>query len=107
MSHDHDHHHDPHDMLEDPEAGSTWFITISSILILFVVVLAVTAVFYTSQTEEVDEVVLDAPLQPLLDLRRAQSALIDGAPRWIDQEQKIVAIPITDAMDLVVKEYGR
>lgn len=40
------------------------------------------------------------------DYQAAQQAILDEQPRWLDQEQGTVVLPIDDAKEAIVQKYG-
>ena len=96
-------------ILDDPEAGSTWFISLVSIVLLVVTVLALVAIYFDFAEGEVDRKVID---QPVVDLQRLklnqQETLTEYGSYKIENadgdEVERVRIPIARAMDLVVAE---
>lgn len=41
------------------------------------------------------------------DLKAAQTAALNAPPKWVDRDKGIVAIPIDQAMELIVKNGGK
>lgn len=96
-------------VLDDPEAGSTWFLSLVSIVLLVVTVLALVAIYFDFAESEVDRKVIDQPVVDLQKLKLGQQETLteygtyevenaDGDP------VKRVRIPIERAMDLVIAE---
>ena len=56
-------------ILDDPEAGSTWFISLVSIVLLVVTVLALVVMYFGFEAAEVDRKVVDKPTMALEELR--------------------------------------
>ncbi len=106
-------HHDPHDDIElleadfeDPEPSATWFYTIAGGLVLIATVLAVAAVYYNSFGKKLSERVVDVDINEIETLKAGHQAQLDADARWIDRDEGVIAIPIDDAKDLVIREYG-
>ena len=96
-------------LLDDPEAGSTWFISVVSMVLLVVTILALIAIYFDFAEGEVDRKVID---QPVVDLQRLklsqQETLTEYGTYNVENadgdEVQRVRIPIDRAMDLVIKE---
>lgn len=77
---------------------------ISAILVL-VIVVGVQAWFTNEEDQEIAKKYEDAPNVWLDNLRLEQKTKLQGE-RWINRDQKIIQIPIDQAMDLIVKNGG-
>lgn len=102
--------HNPKDH-EDPAAGSTYLIGFIGAVLLVVIVLGVTALYYNVKSEEITEKVENPERKDVRELRREQESLINGPMRVLRRtEQGVdiesVVIPIEDAMELTVDTYG-
>lgn len=96
-------------LLDDPEAGSTWFISLVSMVLLVVTVLALVAIYFDFADDEVDRKVVDQPVVELQKLKLTQQETLTeyGSYRIENadgDEVERVRIPIARAMDLVVAE---
>lgn len=96
-------------ILDDPEAGSTWFISLVSMVLLVVTVLALVAIYFDFAEDEVDRKVIDQPVVDLQKLKLDQQVtLTEYGSYKIENadgdEVERVRIPIARAMDLVVAE---
>ena len=96
-------------LLDDPEAGSTWFISLVSMVLLVVTVLALVAIYFDFADDEVDRKVVDQPVVELQKLKLTQQeTLTEYGSYKIENadgdEVERVRIPIARAMDLVVAE---
>ena len=100
---------------EDPLTGPTWIIGFLGAVLLAVIMLGLTALLYNAQRQEAVEKVIQRDPQELENLRAAQAAQLAAAPRWIEQTVEVqgqpngqivrsLAIPIDQAMELVVRE---
>ncbi|MFO0875409.1 MAG: hypothetical protein U0575_15770 [Phycisphaerales bacterium] len=94
---------------DDPEPGSTWFIGLAGAIVLTALVLGISVLYYGTNTERVDQVVVDRPSIPLERLRaEQQQKLVDYAKyTFTDPDGKTVErirIPVKDAMAIVLKE---
>ena len=109
--------HNPGDH-EDPLAGPTWIIGFLGAVLLAVIGLGLTALYYNAQhKEEEAKIVKRDPLE-LEHLRAMQLAVIDAKPHWREEMEKVegkndeqkvraLSIPIDHAMELVVQESGK
>ena len=104
--------HNPGDH-EDPLPGPTWIISLLGAVLLAVIGMGLTAVFYNAQSdEEIRKVQVREP-EELNNLRAAQTARLHAAAHWekskdVDgKDQMALIIPIDQAMDKVVQEYGQ
>lgn len=105
--------HDEHaldaaELMDDPEAGSSWFITIASIVILIVLLVALAVLFFRAENAEFEKKVVDRASEPLMDLRNAQNLLLSESGEYTDPDTGEVRrrIPIHAAMEQVATEYG-
>jgi hypothetical protein len=73
--------------------------------LVFAVALAVEILFYQAQAQQFVEKDLAARPAELTKLVDGQLAELNTY-RWIDQEKKVVAIPIDRAMELVLREQS-
>jgi hypothetical protein len=88
---------------EDPLPGPTWVIGILGSVLLGVVVLGVTALFFNADSRMVDDKVMSSAYPEYQDLKAEQMAKIEGQPRMVqinenDQVVDTVVIPIDQAM---------
>jgi hypothetical protein len=103
--------HNPGDH-EDPLAGPTYIIGLLGAVLLVVIVMGVTALFFNADDEEITrKVVIHDPAE-LDALRAQQSALLHAPPHWEkyeENDQPITAliIPINQAMELTAEEYAQ
>lgn len=95
-------------MLDDPEAGSSWFITIASIVVLVVLLVALAVMYFRFENAEIDRKVVDRPAEELLRLRTAQTILLSENQTYTDPEngETLRRIPIAEAMGEIAAEYG-
>ena len=94
---------------DDPTAGFTWLIGLVGVLLLVVIILWVTALYYNVKAGIFQRQVVNAPRLELLELRRPQEALLAGPPRSIERDEqgetvRAYIIPIEQAMEIVVRE---
>lgn len=107
MSHDTD--HSELELMDDPEAGSTWFFSLVSVVLMAVTVLGLVAIYFGFADVEVEEKVLDRKVRSLEKLRLAQETTLQETGTYeietIDGETVTrIRIPIEDAMSLVLAE---
>lgn len=107
--------HNPGDH-EDPLTGPTWIIGFLGAVLLVVIMLGLTALFYSATHQEEQKKVVERSPQELNDLLNKQWAQLHVAtPRWVidpslDEGQppvKRLVIPLEQAMEIVVKEAQR
>ena len=94
---------------EDPTAGFTWLMGLVGVLLLVVVILGLTALYYNVKAEMFQRQVVSAERWELLELHRPQEALLAGPPRYIERDQqgetvRAYIIPIEQAMEIVVRD---
>lgn len=109
--------HNPGDH-EDPLPGPTWIIAFLGAVLLVVIMLGLTALFYNAQAAEQDTKLVLRDPEELNKLRAEQMARLNiekpqrvqelEKPVGQEKEQVVeaVEIPIKQAMEMVVKEYG-
>ena len=107
MSHDTD--HSELELMDDPEAGSTWFFSLVSVVLMAVTVLGLVAIYFGFADVEVEEKVLDRKVRSLEKLRLSQETTLQETGTYeietIDGETVTrIRIPIEDAMGLVLAE---
>lgn len=106
--------HNPGDH-EDPLPGPTWIVAFLGVVLLSVIMLGLTALFYSAQTEEETVKVVKRDPEELVKLRATQQAQLTGVPRLVEEKIKVegqqqeqiaqaLVIPIDQAMKLVVQE---
>lgn len=103
--------HNPGDH-EDPLAGPTYIIGLLGAVLLVVIVMGVTAVFFNADKEQIVEKVVIRDPAELEALRTRQQALLHAPPHWEtyvenDKPVKALIIPINQAMELTAKEYAQ
>ena len=98
-------HIDTTEQLDDPEAGSAWFISLASVIVFTVTVLALSAMFFDFEGGEVDQKIVRAPVKALQELRLSQEEMLTEYGRYQFEdadgnEVKRIRIPISQAMHL-------
>ena len=96
-------------LLDDPEAGSTWFISLVSVVLFTVTVLAISAMYFDFEGGEVDEKITVAPVKALHELRLSQQEMLTEYGRYEfndadGNEVNRIRIPISQAMQLEVAD---
>ena len=100
------------EQLDDPESGWTWFLSLASIVLLVITVVAVTVIFYFFRDLEIEKKVIDQPARQLSELRSEQEAQLDEyavyqvIPIGGTQEdaEDFIRIPIERAMEIINAE---
>ncbi len=100
------------EQLDDPEAGWTWFLSLASIVLLVITVVAVTVIFYFFQDLEIEKKVIDRPARQLSELRTAQEGQLEGYAKYQvipiggteEDAEDFIRIPIERAMEIVNAE---
>jgi hypothetical protein len=105
--------HNPGDH-EDPLSGPTWIVGFLGAVLLTVIILGITAVFYNAQQHEEVRKVVNRDPEELQKLRSAQVAQLHEPPRLMEVMEKndkgdeklveALVIPIDQAMKAVVNE---
>ena len=96
-------------ILDDPEMGSTWFITIASVIIFAVTVLALSMMYFDFEESEVEVKIVNAPVEAFQSMRLAQQELLTETSTYAVEDadgNKIdrIRIPISRAMDAVIAD---
>lgn len=91
------------------DINATLIITVGLVsgLVLVTLAVGVQAWFLYEQETEVNVKWANSVDYKSKAIRDEQAANIHGQPRWIDKDKKIAAIPIEQAMDMVVKNGGK
>lgn len=106
--------HNPGDH-EDPLTAPTWILGFLGAVLLTVIALGLTALFYNAQAQEERRKLIERDPLELEHLQAEQRAQIIGAPHWVEEQVQVegsntpqavrsLAIPIDRAMELVVNE---
>lgn len=95
-------------MTPDKDIQSTSIIMIGTLasILVFVIVVAVEAFYYQAQRLEDERKMINAGWPVREELVKSQKQQLSQY-QVIDPEKKVVAIPIDQAMTLVVKDYGK
>jgi len=81
-------------------------------VLMIVIVLGLTALYYNAQAKVTHDRVMTAEIRELREHQERQRAKLDGPPRWetrefVGEEHDVFVIPIDQAMQQVVEQYGR
>ena len=106
MTEGYEHHPEDHG---DPAPGFIWFVGLLGALLLVVVMLGLTALYYNVKAEVFQKRVVSERRLEVQEHRQAQEVLLAGPPRFLERQeqgQTVTAyiIPIERAMQLVVDE---
>lgn len=96
-------------MMDDPEAGSTWFLSLVSIVLMVVTVLALASMFFGFEASEVERKVVRKPVVELQELKLSQQeTLTESGTYEIEnadgESEKRYRIPVSNAMNLIIAE---
>jgi len=101
---------------EDPMAGPTWMVSIVGVVLLIVIFLGLTALYYNFARTAEETAIVSRQAADFEALHAAQAAKLAGEPRWESRQaegadegvmEEHLVIPIDRAMQAVVREYGR
>jgi hypothetical protein len=105
--------HNPSDH-EDPLTGPTWIVAFLGAVLLIVITLGLTALFYNAQAQEEHQKLIMRDPMELGNLQARQREQLTGTPRWVEQQIDVegstpqltrsLVIPIERAMELVAAE---
>ena len=96
-------------MLDDPEAGTTWFLSLVGVMVMVVTVLALVVMYFDFEGSEVDRKIVDRPTVSLEKLKLGQQETLTeyGTYEIEDAEGNMVKrirIPVKQAMELVIAD---
>ncbi len=100
--------HNPEDH-DDPSAGPTWLVGLIGTVLLGVIVMTTTALYYNVKASEFEGQFVHPAREEVLVLRRQQEALLRGGWVEISEQGETVrkqVLPVERAMELVVGQYG-
>lgn len=97
---------------EDPIPSSTWLVGVVGTVLLIVIVFGLTAMYYNAQLIESDAKLVRTDPHDLTRYQQRQARYFVEEPTWmerevIDQRVKALVIPMDEAIDQVIQEYGR
>jgi hypothetical protein len=87
----------------DPSTSRTVLVGFVGTVLLFVIVVALQALYYTTERSEFEKKVLNEVPEELASLRAKQVENLN-AYRWVEKASGVVAIPIDRAMQIIVSE---
>ena len=92
------------EMLDDPEYGATWFLTLATVVVFSVSVLALSAIYFDFEEGEVEVKIIDQPVVQLQKMRLEQEEMLTkyGKYEIEDPDGNIIErirIPISQAME--------
>jgi hypothetical protein len=95
--------------MDDPEPGATWFLSLVSLVLMVVVVLASVAMYFGFAEREIDRKIVDRPTVDLQKLRLSQQEQLTEYQRYEIEDaegNKVerIRIPVTRAMELVIAD---
>jgi hypothetical protein len=90
------------------DVNSQLIITIGAVsgFLVIVVAIGLQAWFMNEEKREMDEKYANAQNPELVEMRKDQHAKI-STYRWIDKDKKIAAIPVDDAMTMLIQNKGK
>jgi len=88
---------------DDPDVPASAVVGVVSAILLFVVVVALQALFFRMQEGERSRKVYEQPYEALQKLDADQLGTLTSYG-WVDQQQGVTRIPIERAMQLIVDE---
>jgi hypothetical protein len=92
-----------YDDLSTPKIAAVGFI---GAIAVFALIILLQAVFYWTEAQQRIEKDINQPALEFANLTADQQAKL-ASYRWVDQEQKIVSIPINRAMELVLARLSQ
>ena len=95
-------------LMDDPEPGSSWFISVAGIVVLVVFFVALAVIYFRAEQSEFDRKVVDRPIEPLVELKNAQNLLLAESGEYVDPDtgERRRRIPIEDAMRQIAAQQG-
>lgn len=88
---------------DDPDVPASAIVGIIGAILLFVIIVALQALFYRMEERELVRKVYDQPYEELQALDADQLETLNSYG-WVDQQNQIAHIPIERAMELVVAD---
>ena len=88
---------------DDPDVPASAIVGILGAVLLFVIIVALQALFYSMESREFDRKVTGQSYEPLQQLDADQLETLNSYG-WVDQQASVARIPINRAMELVVQE---
>jgi len=88
---------------DDPNVAVSAVVGIISAILLFVIIVALQALFFSAEQRELEAKVYSQPHQALQQLDARQLELL-GSYGWVSETEGVVHVPIHRAMELIVAE---
>lgn len=88
---------------DDPDVPASAVVGIVSAILLFVIIVALQALFFRMEEGERSRKVYEQPYEALQQLDADQLGTLSSYG-WVDQQTQVAHIPINRAMELVVEE---
>jgi hypothetical protein len=88
---------------DDPNVATSAVIGIISAILLFVIIVALQAFFFTAEQQELEKKVYSQPYQALQQLDADQLELLNSYG-WVSEADGVAHVPIERAMELVAAE---
>ncbi len=94
---------------DDPEAGSTWVVSLSAIIILSALVIATCVFYFKFEDKEVDLKIINPPNAWKMQLKNEQLAQLDVYQKYSvtapdGRAEPRIRIPVTKAMEFVIAD---
>lgn len=92
---------------DDPEGGSTWFISLASVVVFIAVVLALCTLYFNVENRLVEDVQVDVPIKAFQDGKQAQLGMLASYERYEvagadGKPAERIRIPIDRAFQVVI-----
>ncbi len=99
----------PPTQIDDPVAGTTWVVSLSSIIILVALVIATCVFYFRFENLEIDVKVIEPPSQWMTTIKSEQLSELAVYQKYTvtasnGAEESRIRIPIARAMELIVAE---
>ena len=88
---------------DDPDVPASAIVGIIGAILLFAIIVALQALFYSMEEEELARKIYDQPYEELQELDADQLEQLNSYG-WVSEADGVAHIPIERAMELVVEE---
>ncbi|MFO0828055.1 MAG: hypothetical protein U0572_07880 [Phycisphaerales bacterium] len=97
--------------MDDPEPGSTWFVSLAGTILFVALVLAIAVVYFRADNSLVTERVVDARMRALDDMKAQQRQLLSDYQAYQEtatdgKPVERIRIPIDRAMELMAAQLA-
>lgn len=92
------------EVLDDPKAAPTAVVGAIGVIVVVLSIIATAALYYYDHWRDYEKKVLSGAPPTITKIRADQARELYGPARWVDRSKNIVAIPIDQAMKLIVDE---